>query len=279
MFVARRSDDQTRPWPAPRSARLVNLAEGPYGALYVREMHRNTIEHPDYLPVQIGRYTDFDSGKGLAVFWRISATDPAPSIRRSWREPAPACRSTERRPGDCAINCSTTGWRARNGPAAAPGRRDPAAVPAAETNRAMPTRPFGTSAELSSLACCWASSTSKRLAECLASSRPRACASKRFCWPSRGSKPRPNWCRPWPPWRPIPIRACGLCALTLGEADDPACSIPWSRSPWPVRRRSLDASGGGELDCRPRARFSDACLPPSPPRPRAMRIYCPSWPA
>jgi putative membrane-bound dehydrogenase-like protein len=51
--------------------RPVFVAMGPDGALYVADMYRKTIEHPDYLPVEIRKRTDFDSGKGMGRIWRV----------------------------------------------------------------------------------------------------------------------------------------------------------------------------------------------------------------
>ena len=48
-------------WRAPTTGSdPVFLAHGPDGALYVCDMYRKTIEHPDYLPVEIRKRTDFD---------------------------------------------------------------------------------------------------------------------------------------------------------------------------------------------------------------------------
>ncbi|MFN7140370.1 MAG: HEAT repeat domain-containing protein, partial [Limisphaerales bacterium] len=51
--------------------RPVNLAVGPDGALYVCDMYRKTIEHPDYLPEATRKITDFDSGKDMGRIYRI----------------------------------------------------------------------------------------------------------------------------------------------------------------------------------------------------------------
>ena len=45
--------------------------QGPDGALYVCDMYRKTIEHPDYLPPEIRKHTDFESGKGMGRIWRV----------------------------------------------------------------------------------------------------------------------------------------------------------------------------------------------------------------
>lgn len=55
--------------------RPVNLFHGPDGALYVCDMYRRTIEHPDYLPEEIRKRTDFDTGKNLGRIWRIAANE------------------------------------------------------------------------------------------------------------------------------------------------------------------------------------------------------------
>ena len=57
------SDDWFRP---------VFLTCGPDGALYVCDMYRKTIEHPDYLPEEVRKRTDFESGKTMGRIWRVS---------------------------------------------------------------------------------------------------------------------------------------------------------------------------------------------------------------
>ena len=55
--------------------RPVFLAHGPDGALYVCDMYRKTIEHPDYLPVEIRKRTDFEGGKTMGRIWRVVRDD------------------------------------------------------------------------------------------------------------------------------------------------------------------------------------------------------------
>jgi putative membrane-bound dehydrogenase-like protein len=75
-FVARRSTEpseflaSTDDWFRP-----CNLAQGPDGALYICDMYRKTIEHPDYLPPEIRKHTDFESGKGMGRIWRVRSAD------------------------------------------------------------------------------------------------------------------------------------------------------------------------------------------------------------
>ena len=61
------SDDWCRP---------VFLATGPDGALYVADMYRHSIEHPDYMPEEVRKHTDIESGKNMGRIWRIKAATP-----------------------------------------------------------------------------------------------------------------------------------------------------------------------------------------------------------
>ena len=51
--------------------RPVFLVHGPLGGLYVCDMYRKTIEHPDYLPAEIRKRTDFEGGKTMGRIWRV----------------------------------------------------------------------------------------------------------------------------------------------------------------------------------------------------------------
>ena len=64
-FLASRDD-----WHRP-----VFLATGPGGALYIADMYRKVIEHPDYLPEEIRKRTDFESGKAMGRIWRVRAAE------------------------------------------------------------------------------------------------------------------------------------------------------------------------------------------------------------
>jgi putative membrane-bound dehydrogenase-like protein len=61
--------------------RPVFLATGPDGALYVCDMYRKTIEHPQYLPEEIRKRTDFDAGKGMGRIWRVTHANRKPQGR------------------------------------------------------------------------------------------------------------------------------------------------------------------------------------------------------
>jgi putative membrane-bound dehydrogenase-like protein len=49
------------------------LATDPDGALYLADMYRKVIEHPEYLPEEVRKRTDFDSGKGLGRIWKVES--------------------------------------------------------------------------------------------------------------------------------------------------------------------------------------------------------------
>jgi putative membrane-bound dehydrogenase-like protein len=85
-FLASRDD-----WFRP-----VFLAHGPDGALYVCDMYRGTIEHPDYLPVEIRKRTDFEAGKTMGRIWRIVRDYSKPDDLRRVRHTDLAGASTGR---------------------------------------------------------------------------------------------------------------------------------------------------------------------------------------
>lgn len=68
-FLASRDD-----WFRP-----VFLTSGPDGALYVCDMTRKVIEHPDYLPEEVRKHTDFESGRKLGRIWRVIRKKGAPA--------------------------------------------------------------------------------------------------------------------------------------------------------------------------------------------------------
>ena len=106
--------------------RPVFLADGPDGALYVCDMYRRTIEHPEYLPEEVRKHTDFESGKEMGRIWRIARSDLQPSAlavaraehlklvsaERRWE---PHCRTAFQRRMD-ARHGSSTHHRARRSP-------------------------------------------------------------------------------------------------------------------------------------------------------------------
>ncbi|WP_337176823.1 PVC-type heme-binding CxxCH protein [Paludisphaera sp.] len=65
--------------------RPVFLGQGPEGALYICDMYRKTIEHPDYLPEEIRKRTDFEGGKTMGRIWRAVRDDLSPDDARKLR--------------------------------------------------------------------------------------------------------------------------------------------------------------------------------------------------
>jgi putative membrane-bound dehydrogenase-like protein len=88
--------------------RPVFLAHGPDGGLYVCDMYRKTIEHPDYLPVEIRKRTDFDSGKTMGRIWRVVREDARPEELRALRRVDLAGKSI---PQLCDVLRDLDGWR------------------------------------------------------------------------------------------------------------------------------------------------------------------------
>lgn len=75
-FVAKRAYATNEFLASPDNwFRPVNLANGPDGALYVCDMYRKTIEHPEYLPEATRKVTDFESGKTMGRIYRIVSTN------------------------------------------------------------------------------------------------------------------------------------------------------------------------------------------------------------
>jgi putative membrane-bound dehydrogenase-like protein len=87
--------------------RPVFLAHGPDGALYLCDMYRKTIEHPDYLPDEIRKRTDFDSGKTMGRIWRVVRDDARPEDLRRLRRVALGGKSSSEL---CAELRNLDGW-------------------------------------------------------------------------------------------------------------------------------------------------------------------------
>lgn len=127
-FAARRVRDETEFLASPDTwFRPVFLAHGPDGALYVVDMYRKTIEHPDYLPVEIRKHTDFESGKTMGRIWRVVGTKFSSddlAARRGKRFDAMSPESLAQ-----ALD-SPSGWRRSTAFRLFLERRDPAAISA-----------------------------------------------------------------------------------------------------------------------------------------------------
>jgi putative membrane-bound dehydrogenase-like protein len=104
-FRARRSTNQTEFLASTDNwFRPVNLATGPDGALYICDMYRQTIEHPQYLPEEIRKRTDFDAGKVMGRIWRVTASSAKAGTSRFTFGTATRRRTPER-----GLNLLTSG--------------------------------------------------------------------------------------------------------------------------------------------------------------------------
>jgi len=71
-----------------RSARFVNLEVGPDGALYLVDMHRDVIEHPEWIPNEIEKNLDLDAGKDKGRIFRIAPKGGLPRTAPVFRRDA-----------------------------------------------------------------------------------------------------------------------------------------------------------------------------------------------
>ncbi len=60
--------------------RPVNIANGPDGALYIVDMYRAVIEHPDWMPVELRTRKDLNDGSDRGRIWRVTSAEP-PSLQ------------------------------------------------------------------------------------------------------------------------------------------------------------------------------------------------------
>ena len=88
--------------------RPVFLTPGPDGALYVCDMYRGTIEHPDYLPIEIRKRTDFEGGKTMGRIWRLVRDDAKPDDLKRLRLVNLAGAAV---PELCSTLLERDGWR------------------------------------------------------------------------------------------------------------------------------------------------------------------------
>ena len=76
-----------REWLASRDPwfRPVNLEEGPDGAIYIVDMHRAVIEHPDWVPEELKKRVDERWGDQCGRIYRVLSHD-APAVDPLWKE-------------------------------------------------------------------------------------------------------------------------------------------------------------------------------------------------
>jgi putative membrane-bound dehydrogenase-like protein len=63
--------------------RPVNLCVGPDGALYVVDMYRGIIEHPQWIPLEMQRRVDLRAGQDRGRIWRVAPEEGLPPARPS----------------------------------------------------------------------------------------------------------------------------------------------------------------------------------------------------
>lgn len=114
------------------------LAGGPDGALYICDMYRKTIEHPEYLPEEVRKRTDFASGKGMGRLWRVTRADADPGDLARRRRPDLGALSTARL---CEALRDPDGWHRGTAHRLLLERRDPAAVGPLQALAADPKAP------------------------------------------------------------------------------------------------------------------------------------------
>jgi len=59
--------------------RPVNLSVGPDGSLYICDMYRAVIEHPQFMPEELRHRPDLLLGNDMGRIWRVNAKDPGPN--------------------------------------------------------------------------------------------------------------------------------------------------------------------------------------------------------
>ncbi len=119
--------------------RPVFAAGGPDGALYIADMHRREIDHPQYVPEEMRDVLDFGGGKGTTGrIYRIARDGPRAPARTAAETTAGTVRELE----------SPDAWWRERARRVLWERRDPAAVPLLESCAAEATLPESRAAAL-----------------------------------------------------------------------------------------------------------------------------------
>ena len=186
--------------------RPVNLTTGPDGALYVVDMYRELVEHPDFVPEDLRGGIEFRRWHDRGRIWRVRSKDAGAQEARRPADPAPG--QGEPSASSCTLLDHPVGLVARHGPA--PARRAPGSASDSAAEGTSPNR------ERTPCAGCtpsgrwrdWAPSTPRTSSGPLTMliPPPRACPSGR-----RG---------PTVPWR----RPCPLATI-IALAADPSIRV------------------------------------------------------
>lgn len=87
-----------------RSFRPVNMTVGPDGALYLLDMHRDVIEHPEWIPDEIEATLDLGAGRNKGRIYRITPRAGLPRLRADLNRSKPSELAT-------ALGHSNRWWR------------------------------------------------------------------------------------------------------------------------------------------------------------------------
>ena len=129
--------------------RPVFLETGPDGALYICDMYRKVIEHPEYLPVEVRKHTDVESGKGMGRIWRVISAE-----RRQARKPKASLLASASRKDLVSRLASLNSWQRDTAFRLLLEGKDPSAVKLLQSDRRKLGSPAATSARLHLLAAC-----------------------------------------------------------------------------------------------------------------------------
>jgi putative membrane-bound dehydrogenase-like protein len=86
-FIARRDDRPKAEFLAStdRAFRPVNLTVAPDGSLWVVDMHRVVIEHPEWIPEELQKNLDLNAGKNQGRLFRIVPKSGLPRVKPDFR--------------------------------------------------------------------------------------------------------------------------------------------------------------------------------------------------
>jgi putative membrane-bound dehydrogenase-like protein len=62
--------------------RPVNVCNGPDGAMYIADMYRAVIEHPDWMPAELKTRKDLHDGSDRGRIWRVTSVEPSMNQER-----------------------------------------------------------------------------------------------------------------------------------------------------------------------------------------------------
>jgi putative heme-binding domain-containing protein len=137
FFAGRAANEADREFIAAtdRYFRPVNLATGPDGALYLVDMYREVVEHPEFVPKPLRDVTDFRRWSNRGRLWRVSRKGADLSM------PPKLSKATAAEL--IALLEHPNGWRRDTAQRLLVTRRDITAAPALETMARASESPLG----------------------------------------------------------------------------------------------------------------------------------------